>query len=150
MTTLGLDQPPPAQSQSRIQRLTLGQFLTVFFIFSAIMGLAVYIVASRAPATPLPPHSVNQVEGWRANILIAEQADRHRQFSNEIRALADRKDFDGFVLVVRTRAMELDRVIREVESDSNYSISDKRKILQLLGSQRDFLLSSYIGLKSVN
>jgi hypothetical protein len=92
----------------------------------------------------------NGVQGLGANWLLAKQANRNQDVMAEIRRLGDRNDFDGVSSVLRSRAAELNQVIAEVEADSSYSVADKRKILAVLTQERDWALSSYIGLKSIN
>jgi hypothetical protein len=68
----------------------------------------------------------------------------------EVRSLGRLQDFEGVATLLRARTVELDKVIAEVEAASSYSMADKRKILAVLSRERDWALSSYIGLKSLD
>lgn len=97
-----------------------------------------------------PSASSDTVKGFGANWLLGTQANRNKDVTSEIRRLGARNDFEGIVAVLRTRSRELEQVINEVELDPSYSVSDKRRILQVLNQEHDWALSSYIGLKSIN
>jgi hypothetical protein len=57
----------------------------------------------------------------------------------------------GFRAVLRSRALELSRIVAAVEADDEtYSIEEKRNILKPLVQERDWAISSHSGLQSLD
>ena len=108
------------------------------------------------PSAPISPERLwEQDEAKRrddpAYRLLAIQRDRNRDVVAELERLRERNDMAGFRAVLGARAVELNAVIEAVEADyDTYSIEDKRNILNTLTKERDWALSSYAGLKSLD
>jgi hypothetical protein len=89
----------------------------------------------------LSTSSSSAVQGVSANWLLADQADRHRRTIEALTRARDRGDLTAATRILRSRSSELAQAIGIVKT-GGYSVSDKRKMLDVLEQEKDWADSS--------
>jgi hypothetical protein len=81
--------------------------------------------------------SSSAVEGLTANWLLAQESEKHRRTVEALSDAKGRGDFKAFAQILQLRSRELAQAIETVKRGS-YSITNKRKVLNVLEQEKEW------------